>query len=68
MEFTKENLLMESEKVLEALSGTMVKFLKVNGKTEPKMVTESGSLPKEITTKVTGNSIGNMVKAFTSIK
>lgn len=56
------------EKALVALSGIMEKSSKANGKMEQKMDMVFGNLPKEITTRATGNSTDSMVREFTSIK
>ena len=48
MEFIRDSLSKEFDKVMELLNGIMDKFLKDSGKMELKMVLEFGDLQKEI--------------------
>lgn len=68
MEYTRESLLMESEKDTEHLNGTMEKCLKDSGKMERKMVLEYGDRLEVIFTKEIGCSIDNMEKVLSIIE
>lgn len=59
---------MEKDKGMELLSGIMVRNSKEIGNKELNVALVFGDLPKEIVIKVSGLTIGNMVKEFISIK